>query len=631
MSAAKKSIFKNSLVWLLQVSNNWNIAQKISYGYSVAVGLTFIGTISGLLLAYHYETYAHKQLILAYQQQSLLRDLENAVTRVRLHPQRLVTVLDDSVWLEFEKNRFLDEISQIKQRLLELQKFTNIYQQDLILSNQDLNILINDYENTTRVYSQIIKDFWQKIEQARLNFQKDKNYYDATIDFLNKEKESKLSIQFEQLSDELTRLIGHAELQKQHANSSFNNAHKLRVQVILGSMILSAAIAAILAFYTGNLIARPLQLVTNVAKKITQEGDFQLKANISSKDEVGTLASSLNQLVDWVGDYTQELELARQTLEQRVEERTHELELARQTLEQRVEERTQELQTILQDLQETQGQLIQTEKMSSLGQMVAGIAHEINNPVNFIYGNIQCANEYIQDLLELINLYNQQYPEPSFVIAEKIEDIDLAFISQDLSNLLSSMKMGAQRIREIVLSLRNFSRLDEAEMKDVDIHEGIDNTLLILNHRIKSDINIVKNYHELPLIECYPAQLNQVFMNILSNAIDALMESVNNNDKHIIIETEKIKDNYIKVSIKDNGSGIPLEIRNKLFDPFFTTKPVGKGTGLGLSICYQIIEKHQGKIEVFSEVGQGTEFAIALPIKTPFNPHPAAVTTALER
>ncbi|WP_238845913.1 ATP-binding protein [Nostoc edaphicum] len=384
-------------------------------------------------------------------------------------------------------------------------------------------------------------------------------------------------------------------------------------------MLLSAAIAAILAVYTSQLIARPLQIVTSVARKITQESNFTLRANITSNDEVGTLATSLNQLVEWVGDYTQELKLAHQSLEQRVEERTQELELARQTLEQRVEERTQELQRTLQDLKEAQGQLIQTEKMSSLGQMVAGIAHEINNPVNFIYGNIECASDYTQDLLNLVTLYQKQYPNPIHLIEENIEKIDLNFIHKDLPNLLCSMKIGAQRIREIVLSLRNFSRLDEAEMKEVDIHEGLENTLLILNHRLQQEIEVVKKYGNLPLIECYPSQLNQVFMNILSNAIDALLEQKAHSvksQKNIIISTLNIDNIYIKVGIRDNGSGILPEIKNKLFDPFFTTKPVGKGTGLGLSICYQIIDKHKGKIEVISELEEGTEFAIILPIKT---------------
>ncbi|MDZ8087341.1 MAG: ATP-binding protein, partial [Nostoc sp. DedQUE12b] len=258
---------------------------------------------------------------------------------------------------------------------------------------------------------------------------------------------------------------------------------------------------------------------------------------------------------------------------------------------------------------------------SSLGQMVAGIAHEINNPVNFIYGNIQCATDYTQDLLNLVKLYQQQYPNPIYLIEDNIEEIDLNFIHKDLPSLLSSMKMGAQRIQEIVLSLRNFSRLDEADMKEVDIHEGIDNTLLILNHRLQQEIQVIKKYGDLPLVECYPAQLNQVFMNILSNAIDAVLDQKTHSgkSKQIFIDTLKIDDIFIKVGIRDNGPGISPEIKKKLFDPFFTTKPVGKGTGLGLSICYQIVDKHQGKIEVMSEFEQGTEFAIILPIKTQIN------------
>ncbi|MHC0061938.1 ATP-binding protein [Nostoc sp. UIC 10890] len=598
------------------LSDNWSIYKKIIYGYTVAISIAFIGTTSGFLIAYRYETLAQEQLNLSYQQQSLLKNLENTITRVRLHPQRLVTVLENTIWLEFEKNKFIDEINQVNQQLAELRVFIKTHPHDLTINNMDLLNLLNNYQKNSQIYTQKVKAFWQQIEQNQLSVNKAKANQAQLLFFLN--QEANLSVEFEKLSDELIRIIGYAEIQKKQANVSFGDAQKLRIKVIVGSLLLSGAIAAILAVYTSQLIARPLQIVTSVARKITQESNFTLRANITSNDEVGTLATSLNQLVEWVEDYTQELKLAHQSLEQRVEERTQELELARQTLEQRVEERTQELQRTLQDLKEAQGQLIQTEKMSSLGQMVAGIAHEINNPVNFIYGNIECASDYTQDLLNLVTLYQKQYPNPIHLIEENIEKIDLNFIHKDLPSLLCSMKIGAQRIREIVLSLRNFSRLDEAEMKEVDIHEGIENTLLILNHRLQQDIEVIKKYGILPLIECYPSQLNQVFMNILSNAIDALLDQKAHSVKSrkIIINTLNIDNNYIKVGIRDNGSGIPPEIKNKLFDPFFTTKPVGKGTGLGLSICYQIIDKHKGKIEVISELEEGTEFAIILPIKT---------------
>jgi signal transduction histidine kinase len=223
-------------------------------------------------------------------------------------------------------------------------------------------------------------------------------------------------------------------------------------------------------------------------------------------------------------------------------------------------------------------------------------------------------------LLNLLRLYQQEYPQPTEAIAEEIAEIELDFLREDLLKLLESMKMGSERIRQIVLSLRNFSRLDEAQMKLVDIHEGIENTLLILNSRLKHGIEVIKNYGELPEIECYPAQLNQVFMNILVNAIDALEESVDNSHKskisQILIQTQKLDSSQIMVRICDNGPGISLAIQSKLFDPFFTTKAPGKGTGIGLAICYQIVEKHGGKIEVISSLGAGAEFAIALPALT---------------
>jgi signal transduction histidine kinase len=296
---------------------------------------------------------------------------------------------------------------------------------------------------------------------------------------------------------------------------------------------------------------------------------------------------------------------------------------------QALEEKNTALTQALFDLQQSQLQLIQSEKMSSLGQLVAGVAHEINNPVSFIHGNVTHATQYTQSLIQLLDLYQSEYAHPTAAITTKIEAIDLTFLKQDIQKIFSSMKMGTKRIQAIVLSLRNFSRLDESEFKVADLHEGIDNTLVILASRLKAvdyrpEIQVMKCYGNLPCIECYAGQLNQVFMNLLSNALDALEESgrgltyeeIERHPYLIKIQTELIDSDQVKITIEDNGSGIPEEIRSRLFDPFFTTKPVGKGTGLGLSISYQIItEKHKGRLYCDSTVGEGTKFYIKIPVR----------------
>jgi PAS domain S-box-containing protein len=293
-----------------------------------------------------------------------------------------------------------------------------------------------------------------------------------------------------------------------------------------------------------------------------------------------------------------------------------------------LQQQTKELENTLQELKQAQLQMIQSEKMSSLGQMVAGVAHEINNPVNFIHGNLSHISEYTQDLLNLVELYQQYYPQPPEEIADAIESIDIEFLIEDLTKALQSMRLGTTRIREIVLSLRNFSRLDEAEVKDVNIHDGIDSTITILHNRLKAhserpEIQIIKEYGNLPPVECHAGQLNQVFMNIISNAIDALEDYIKQQlhtrialtESIISIQTEVTNNNWVRICIADNGPGIKEEICQRLFDPFFTTKPVGKGTGLGLSISYQIItEKHGGKLWCESTPGQGTKFIIEMPI-----------------
>jgi PAS domain S-box-containing protein len=298
-----------------------------------------------------------------------------------------------------------------------------------------------------------------------------------------------------------------------------------------------------------------------------------------------------------------------------------------QQSEARAQKKAQELRKALIELKRTQAQLIQAEKMSSLGQMVAGVAHEINNPVSFIYGNLTPAREYFQDLTNLIELYQKNYPNSVPEIQEFIEEIDLEFLKEDWLQLIHSMQVGAERIEQTVVALKSFSRLDESELKPVNIHEGIDNTLLILHHRLRavgtqSEIEVIKNYSPLPLITCYASQLNQVFMNLLSNAIDALENRpaprvITISTSLLTPESSLPNFQVARIAIADNGLGMNPEVVEQIFDPFFTTKPVGSGTGLGLAISHQIVVKqHKGQIRCVSTPGQGTEMIMEIPVNS---------------
>ncbi len=280
------------------------------------------------------------------------------------------------------------------------------------------------------------------------------------------------------------------------------------------------------------------------------------------------------------------------------------------------------LRNLNRQLQQSQFQLMQAEKISSLGQLVAGIAHEIKNPISFIAGNLEHTSNYIEDLIILLNLYQKHLINPPEEITSKIDAIDLDFLLEDLPKMIASMNLGIERISDVIQSLGNFSRKDATQKKAANIHQGIDTTLMILSHRLKANevhpkIQVVKEYGDLPEIECYPGQLNQVFMNLLSNAIDAIEEGIEASKSlipEIRINTRFVDNKSVKISIYDNGYGICEEVRKKLFDAFFTTKPEGKGTGLGLSISYQIItETHGGTLECLSSEGEGTEFVINIP------------------
>jgi two-component system NtrC family sensor kinase len=559
-----------NLSWLKGRFNHLRIGQKISYGYALAIGIAIFGTAAGQRLGDYFRKQALVQVNVAQQQQQLLQNLQNTVFEARSHAARLPTVLGNTVWLQYEQDRFLWKINEAKILISEIEFFARQNPDKLATEEAEFQAILKESARVIDYYAQLINlqlkeaEVWNlqpnSIESAQLQMLRTSSGQEAIV--------------LDNFAQSLNELISAVEIYKQQGAEALEEAEGLRNRIILGSMLISALIAVALADKTSRAIAQPIETVTNVAQQVARESNFNLQVPVTTQDEIGVLAVSFNQLIQRVSEYTQELK-------------------------------------------QTQSQLIQTEKMSSLGQMVAGIAHEINNPVNFIGGNIDYANKYIQDLTDLVTLYQEYYPNPPDAILERIEDIELEFLREDLPKTLSSMKMGADRIREIVVSMRNFSRSDDGNMKSADIHEGIDSTLVILNHRLKQGIQVIKQYGKLPAVECSPAQLNQVFMNVIGNAIDAL-EEVKKGDKGysptIWISTEVTADNTVTVKIRDNGPGIAAGCAQQIFDPFFTTKSIGKGTGLGLAISYQIVAKHHGKIEVNSQIGQGTEFVITLPV-----------------
>lgn len=564
---------------------NLSIHDKICRGYALALCVAIGGTAVGMLVGTHYYRRTNNQVHIERESQ-LLNKLQVALLQTQNSQEWLSYGLEQPQIFDRKYQELQNNLSNLKVLFSEVKKYKYLeHIEGIEKIRMTCDSLRANYIYPLEIVNKKISKLpnnpaQQSIKRKLLlNFDRDK-----------------IGLQLDRAVNDLAEIIDRAQEQEDAGREDLLRAQALRVQIILGSMVLSIVVAAVLAGFTSRAIAKPLAAVTKIAQRVTEESNFQLQVPVTSTDEVGVLAASLNQLIQKVNQLLEELKSEQQT------------------------------------------QILQNEKMATLGRMLAGVAHEVNNPINFIYANIAPARNYVEDILDLLKTYETEIANPPAAVLAKGEEIDIDFLKEDLLKIFDSMQVGAERAKAIILSLKDFSRLDEAAPHSVDLHACIDSSLLILNSRIKQGIEVVRHYGNIPSVEGYMGLLYQVFVNLLNNALDAVEEKAKiekssseetkkqsaseslqeapSFSPRIVIATEYLDDDSVVVRISDNGTGIAPESQEKMFETFFTTKPRGVGTGLGLAIGREIIvKKHGGTINFWSEVGTGTEFSIALPIK----------------
>ncbi|MGD1852424.1 MAG: sensor histidine kinase [Cyanophyceae cyanobacterium] len=602
-----------------------SLSTKMMVVYGVALGISFTGVGIGFSWARQIESRAQSAQLEVLEDLEDVHHVQSSVDRLLIHHLAI------SNWLrspsEISKVRILMTLSYLRQDFVEFEvKWNNLLNSDEF-GEEEKEENVQGFlptESEAQIAEQLNQEYKPLVQnylsEVRLFFKElDNNLPDPETSYLT-DRLSRLNqalwlVRIDSFTDKMSALISATEEEQEEVIELYSSASQVQLGIIYGSASLSGLMGLALLFWVTRSLMRPLKEMTTLTKKSIEAGEFSVKIPFSSSDEVGVLAEAFNAYTIFTS----------QLLEEKISSNAV-------------------LNSTLAELKRNQLQLVQSEKMSSLGGMIAGISHEINNPLGFISSNLNYLRGHSADILEILELYQRHYSQPVEEIQEKAEDLDLEFVQEDLSQIIDSMAIGSNRIREIVNSLRNFSRIDDSQVVISNLHEGIENTLLILKHRLKSSpespsIQITKEYGEIPEVECYPGLLNQVFMNILANAIEALEEvyrsrlesSQNNNSKtandpssssrsnrdyRITITSRLIEnDQWVEITIADNGPGIPESVKQQIFEPFFTTKSEGKGTGMGMSISQQIVtEKHGGHFQCLSKEGQGTTFIIQLPV-----------------